>query len=149
MSKAALCIALLAGLFATASPARAISVMSIYVVFFEEAKSELTLDAKRILDAVIVRLKSDMLEEAQLAGHTDRVGPSGYNLRLSCARAAKVRAYLVQRGIAPDRIKLAGWGEGRILVETPDEVAEPQNRRVELFVNTQDPNRPEPIRRPC
>jgi outer membrane protein OmpA-like peptidoglycan-associated protein len=45
-----------------------------------------------------------------------------------------VRDELVKVGIAADRIRVEGRGEREPLVPTPDEVAEPRNRRVEISV---------------
>jgi outer membrane protein OmpA-like peptidoglycan-associated protein len=67
-------------------------------------------------------------------GHTDRVGTVEYNDRLSLQRAERVRAELVRLGVDPARISVEGRGEREPLVPTPDEMPEPQNRRVEVSV---------------
>ena len=67
-------------------------------------------------------------------GHTDRVGAVPYHDTLSLRRAERVRDELVKVGIAAERIRVAGRGEREPLVATPDEVAEPRNRRVEITV---------------
>jgi outer membrane protein OmpA-like peptidoglycan-associated protein len=64
--------------------------------------------------------------------HSDRAGAAAYNLALSRRRAAAIAAYLRRRGLtAPFRIE--AFGESRPLVETPDGVREPQNRRAEII----------------
>jgi len=76
------------------------------------------------------------LPEARVVvvGHTDRKGSDAYNLKLSLRRAEAVRDALVAQGVAPDRIDTIGRGEWDPAVPTADEVAEPANRRAEVFV---------------
>lgn len=66
--------------------------------------------------------------------HADRVGTATSNLGLSRRRAEAVRAYLRARGVAAP-IAIDAFGETRPLVETEDDVAEPQNRRAEIYVS--------------
>ena len=56
------------------------------------------------------------------------------NDRLSAQRAETVKGFLVQIGIAAERITTAGRGEREPLIRTADEVDEPRNRRVEINV---------------
>jgi outer membrane protein OmpA-like peptidoglycan-associated protein len=62
------------------------------------------------------------------------MGAQEMNVRLSCARAAAVRAHVVKGGVPKDRIVTTGWGELMPIVITPDDVADPQNRRVEVMI---------------
>jgi outer membrane protein OmpA-like peptidoglycan-associated protein len=56
------------------------------------------------------------------------------NDRLALERAQAVRDMLVQRGLQASFIRAVGRGEREPLVPTPDEQAEPRNRRVEVIV---------------
>jgi len=67
-----------------------------------------------------------------IAGHTDRKGSDQYNVGLSQRMAANVRTYLAQRRISDGVMTTEAFGESRPLVETPDGISEPQNRRVEI-----------------
>jgi OOP family OmpA-OmpF porin len=73
-------------------------------------------------------------------GHTDRVGDSDYNDRLSLDRAAVVAAQLRLRlkslGLDDSNVDVAGRGERepRPGSETADEVPSAKNRRVEINV---------------
>ena len=69
-----------------------------------------------------------------MTGHTDRVGSEADNDRLSLQRAEAVRAMLIQRGINSSFLRAVGRGEREPLIPTPDEQAEPRNRRVEVIV---------------
>ncbi|APR35481.1 OmpA family protein [Paraburkholderia sp. SOS3] len=58
-------------------------------------------EGRRQLDRVAVRLRAlDTIERVVVSGYTDRLGPDGYNLRLSWLRADTVRRYLVDSGVA-------------------------------------------------
>jgi OOP family OmpA-OmpF porin len=69
-----------------------------------------------------------------VVGHADRRGPEAYNLDLSLRRAEVLRDALVARGVATARIEVIARGEWQAAVPTADGVAEPANRRVEVFV---------------
>ncbi len=71
-------------------------------------------------------------------GHTDDVGSTGFNQRLSERRAQAVRDYLVQAGMPAEMLSVTGHGKSRPLVKGSSDAARAKNRRVELgIVNTQ------------
>ncbi|MGB7501312.1 MAG: OmpA family protein [Azonexus sp.] len=72
--------------------------------------------------------------EVMVIGHTDTVGGLEANDKLSLKRATAVREILIAAGVPGEKIETAGRGEREPLVKTGDEVAEPQNRRVEISV---------------
>jgi outer membrane protein OmpA-like peptidoglycan-associated protein len=67
-------------------------------------------------------------------GHTDAVGSDDYNDQLALKRAQAVRTMLSTRGLPEQDIVAIGRGKRELLVPTPDGVAEPRNRRVEIVV---------------
>ncbi len=71
----------------------------------------------------------------EIEGHTDAIGSDQYNLRLSESRAYAVRDYLVQAGIAQNRI-VATRGFGKIRPVATNDTAEGRqmNRRVEIVI---------------
>ncbi len=73
-----------------------------------------------------------------VAGHTDTVGTSADNLRLSRARAQAIADWLRHRGL---RIPIAyeGFGESALIVATADNVDEPRNRRVDYILAFDEP----------
>ena len=107
-----------------------VSVMLQIAFGFDSA--ELTGEARRDLDNVADALNGPQLAGARLTleGHTDATGAADYNLRLSQRRAEAVVAYLVQRGVASNRLRPAGFGEDRLLPAYPP--TDDQQRRVEL-----------------
>ena len=105
-----------------------------FVLYFLEARDELTPESKQIVGTILSEIAKRPAPEIVVIGHTDRVGPVPYNDALSLRRAERMRDELVKAGVAADRISVAGRGEREPLVPTPDEVAEPRNRRVEINV---------------
>lgn len=105
-----------------------------FILYFLEARDELTPDSRRLLDRIVDEIARRPAPEIVVIGHTDRVGAVTYNDTLSLRRAERVRDELVKVGIAADRIRVAGRGEREPLVPTADEVAEARNRRVEINV---------------
>jgi len=61
--------------------------------------------------APIDELRGVQYERIQVVGHTDRLESGAYNADLSRRRATAVAAYLVDTGIAVDRISSSGAGE--------------------------------------
>lgn len=87
---------------------------------------------KPILDQLLRSLANFPAPQITVIGHTDRVGSMADNDRLSLERAETVRNLLIDAGIQPAVISIAGRGERELAVQTPDEVAQPENRRVEI-----------------
>ncbi len=103
-----------------------------YIVFFDFDKSVLNAGAQSILDAAAEEAKSRSLNAVNVVGHADTSGSSAYNLKLSNKRANAVRDALVERGVSPGLINSNYRGEEELLVDTPDGVREPANRRGEI-----------------
>ena len=67
-----------------------------------------------------------------LEGHADERGTEEYNMVLSQKRAASVRKYLVDLGVAGGSLDTVGYGENKPAVDGHDESAWAANRRVEF-----------------
>jgi chemotaxis protein MotB len=81
------------------------------------------------------QIPAEMPWVLQVEGHTDRrpvIGRFRSNWELSAARAISVMRYLVERGVAPDHIAVAGYGEFRPIDRGDSEAAYTRNRRIEL-----------------
>ena len=72
--------------------------------------------------------------EVQITGHTDTIGDGLSNDRLSLERATQVRSALVAQGLPVANAKVTGRGERELKVQTPDNVSEAANRRVEVII---------------
>ena len=105
-----------------------------FVLYFVEATDQFTPESQALVDQVLLAIASRPAPELTVAGHTDALGTDQYNDALSLRRAERVRALLIARGIAPASIVAVGRGKREPRVPTPDGVAEPRNRRVEITV---------------
>ncbi len=73
--------------------------------------------------------------EIELGGHTDNIGKTDFNKRLSKSRVEAVKKFLVNKGVDPRRITTVGYGEERPLATNDDEKEGRElNRRVEFKV---------------
>jgi len=70
----------------------------------------------------------------EISGHTDNSGPDEYNLNLSQRRADAVKKYLVESGIAEDRIIAKGYGEEKPVADNINKQGRRLNRRTEFKI---------------
>ncbi|MBW8327644.1 MAG: OmpA family protein [Thiobacillus sp.] len=85
------------------------------------------------LDRDVATLKDWGDVKVEVAGHTDSVGTDDYNMGLSLRRAESVRVYLVDKGIAADRLSVRGYGESQPVADNATDEGRFMNRRVELI----------------
>jgi outer membrane protein OmpA-like peptidoglycan-associated protein len=105
-----------------------------FTLHFVTGTDELTPESKEELQKVLAALKDRPLPDVLVIGHTDTVGETAWNDRLSLQRAETVKGFLADIGIPAERITTAGRGERELVVPTADEIDEPRNRRVEINV---------------
>jgi len=101
-------------------------------VFFDSGKATIQKKSFKLLDTVVTVLKQNpQVTQIQIEGHTDDVGKDEDNLKLSKERAAAVRKYMADKGIAPERLVSEGFGEEKPLCEDMPELLENKrkNRR--------------------
>jgi len=101
-------------------------------VNFESGSAALTPDSYAVLDQVVKSLKAYPEVRVEIAGHTDNVGKDDYNLGLSQRRADSVKQYLVNAGIAADRIVARGYGESSPIAPNATAAGRAENRRIEF-----------------
>lgn len=104
-------------------------------VHFEQDRAVIRSVSYSILNVVAQVLLDYPDTSVEVQGHTDSAGNDEYNLQLSQERADAVRAYLVERGIAPTRLTARGYGETRPIESNRTSRGRAINRRVE-FVRT-------------
>src|SRR5688500_6060806 len=80
-------------------------------VHFALNRSELTAEAPRTLAADAKRLLENPTLRIRVEGHADERGSTEYNLALSDRRATAIRRYLMDLGVASDRIETLAFGE--------------------------------------
>lgn len=82
-------------------------------IFYDFDKSDLRPESKEALNEVIQMLRDNPNITIEMASHTDRKGSDEYNIALSERRAKSVVDYLIESGIAADRLQYQGYGESR------------------------------------
>lgn len=104
-------------------------------MFFGYDSSEISDEAKKILDTQALWLKSDNSIKIILEGHCDEKGTREYNIALGDRRASAAKNYLVQvGGVDASRIKTVSYGKERIAYFGTDEATISKNRRAVTVV---------------
>lgn len=108
-----------------------------YLVFFKLGSFVITPEGIKVLEAVMRDLNDPKNSSSVIVlnGHADRLGTDAYNRDLSQKRADIVKKHLIKRGVSPKHMQLFAFGETDPRIPTKDGVAEPANRRVEIFFN--------------
>lgn len=105
-----------------------------YLVFFDWDRSNLAQSSASTIDEIAAILKTSGRSSLQISGHADKSGANPYNDALSQRRADAVMTALALQGVSRSTATVESFGESRPLVDTADNVREPQNRRVEVIV---------------
>ena len=109
-------------------------------VLFDFDKSVIKPDGKNRLDDLTQKVRAINLEVVIAIGHADKIGSDAYNQKLSVRRAESVKAYLVSKGVEPNRIYTEGKGEKHPVKACPQSKGKglieclAPNRRVEIEV---------------
>jgi outer membrane protein OmpA-like peptidoglycan-associated protein len=106
-------------------------------VEFDAGSAALRPDSVPVLAEVAEIVQGCAPARFEVAGHTDDRGDPDTNLRLSQARAQAVLDYLVELGVAAERISARGYGEAQPLVRGTSPEARARNRRIEIRVERQ------------
>ncbi|MCC6608994.1 MAG: OmpA family protein [Burkholderiales bacterium] len=110
-------------------------------VLFDFDKSVLKPEGKTKLDDVVNQIKDIALEVIIAVGHTDRIGSEAYNQALSVRRAESVKAYLVSKGIQPNRIYTEGKGKKQPVTGDKCQKMGPENASNKKLVACLQPDR--------
>jgi len=104
-------------------------------VLFGIGKAVLREDGYAAIQQAIRVLKEYPRNKVSIEGHTDSVGSTAYNQKLSQLRAKAVYDYLVETGeIDPNRLSTEGWGEERPIASNRTVRGRDLNRRVEIII---------------
>jgi OOP family OmpA-OmpF porin len=106
-----------------------------FIVFFGFNKCNITAEADSVLSEAASAAKSGGSASVTIVGHTDTVGSTKYNQKLSECRANAAKSNLVGKGVPEGAISASGKGETELMVQTGDGVKEPQNRRATIDLN--------------
>ncbi|MBV7270523.1 OmpA family protein [Winogradskyella luteola] len=90
-------------------------VLDIPIIYFDFDKSNIRYDAEIELQKVLAVLNKYPTMNIDIRSHTDCRGLADYNERLSERRAQSTRQYLMDNGIAADRLTAKGYGESQLV----------------------------------
>ncbi len=117
---------------------RAIKVTFDQGILFATGKSNLSANAKNSLNQFAISLQNNPQTNVQIAGHTDNTGTRAVNERLSKERANSVFNYLVNAGVAPNRMTADGYAYDFPVASNDTEAGRAQNRRVEVYISANE-----------
>jgi outer membrane protein OmpA-like peptidoglycan-associated protein len=117
---------------------RAIKVTFDQGILFATGKSNLSANAKNSLNEFAISLQNNPQTNVQIAGHTDNTGTRAVNERLSKERANSVFNYLVNAGVAPNRMTADGYAYDFPVASNDTEAGRAQNRRVEVYISANE-----------
>ena len=103
-------------------------------VFFETGKFDLKTTSYPELNYIVDILKNNPNLNILVGGHTDNVGNVANNLTLSENRAKSVMNYLIEKGIAADRLSAKGYGSSKSIHPNDREEGRAKNRRTEIEI---------------
>ncbi|MCU0430221.1 MAG: DUF6089 family protein [Cytophagaceae bacterium] len=104
-------------------------------VFFETGKDVIKKESFDDLDNLVAILNSEKDVNCNINGHTDNVGDEAKNVDLSKRRAEAVKAYLISKGIAAERLTAEGFGSSKPLADNKTAAGRALNRRVEFVLS--------------
>ena len=104
-------------------------------VFFATSKARiLPRSYPVLLEVANTLLRNSWVKKVRVEGHTDSRGSDEFNLDLSRRRAASVRNFLVEQGVAPARLTSAGFGETQPIEDNRSRDGRSKNRRVDFVI---------------
>lgn len=109
-------------------------------IYYDFNKYDIREDAATELDKLVQLLIDNPEIKIELGSHTDSIDDNSYNLQLSQRRAESAVRYIVQHGIAPDRLVAKGYGEEKPIARntnpdgTDNPVGRQKNRRTEFKI---------------
>lgn len=104
-------------------------------LFFNSGSSVIQPKSYAVLDNVAKIMIANSSYKLMISGYTDNTGSASGNLRLSKARAAAAKAYLIKDGVDASRMTSEGYGISNPRADNNTAAGRKLNRRVEFKVN--------------
>ncbi|RAR71356.1 OmpA family protein [Flavobacterium aciduliphilum] len=101
-------------------------------ILFETGRASFQKQTFPVLQSITAILKEYPTAKFSIEGHTDNTGKPATNQKLSEERAGAVKNYLVENGIAADRLTSAGFGQTKPIDSNKTKAGKANNRRVEV-----------------
>ena len=108
--------------------------VTLYGIQFDTDSARLRPESEPVLNQVLEALEQRPDFHIAIEGHTDATASDAYNMTLSQRRAAAIVDWLVDRGIARERLEASGKGESEPIADNRTAEGRQQNRRVEIRV---------------
>jgi len=101
-------------------------------ILFDSGKTSFQKQTYSVLKSITAILKEYPSAKFSIEGHTDITGTAALNQKLSEERAAAVKGYLVENGVAADRLTSSGFGQTKPIDSNKTKAGKANNRRVEV-----------------
>ncbi len=105
---------------------------TVYGIYFDFNSAVIKPRSEKVLRTIVEVMKKDPDWILTVEGHTDNIGGNARNQELSAARAAAVKAALVERGVPADHLDTSGHGASNPKETNKTLAGRARNRRVEL-----------------
>jgi outer membrane protein OmpA-like peptidoglycan-associated protein len=105
-----------------------------FLLYFESGGAVLTAESATLLPKIIESVAGRPGVDVSIIGHSDTVGKADANAALALKRAQTIADLLKEKGLKAAALSVESHGESNLLIKTPDETAEPRNRRVEVSI---------------
>lgn len=105
-----------------------------FQLYFRTGSAELTQESEQAIEQVFEAIRQRGPAAVSVIGHTDTVSGPRWNEQLGLIRARAVVDMLRKRHIEVIDLSVLSHGKRNLLIQTPDGVSEPRNRRVEISV---------------
>lgn len=115
-------------------PVKAGAEMNLHHIYFETDSFRILPESEPELGQLVRFLKDNSHLKVEIQGHTDNTGTPENNQVLSEKRAGSVVDYLVEHGIAAERLGWAGYGENRPVAGNDTPGGRRLNRRTTLKI---------------
>jgi outer membrane protein OmpA-like peptidoglycan-associated protein len=103
-------------------------------IFFETNKYDLKDESMVELNKLIAFLNKNAGVAIEIGGHTDNTGGKELNIKLSDNRAKSVYEYLINHGIATDRLSYKGYADNEPVATNESVEGRAKNRRTEFKI---------------
>ncbi len=107
-------------------------------VYFSTNMYNISPNSQLALDKLVKVFKDYPETNILIEGHTDNVGDSSYNEKLSKKRAMAVGDYLIASGVTSPRLTIKWYGESQPKVPNTSDANKAENRRVEFAITAND-----------
>lgn len=104
-------------------------------ILFATNSSSLNSASQNALSQFAASLKNNPDTDVQITGHTDNTGSDAINNPLSEKRAQAVYNFLLQQGVAGNRMTSSGMGSTQPVADNSTSAGKAQNRRVEVYIH--------------